>query len=548
MYNKIIFAILLTSLIACNQEQPTLFKKLISTDKKSLIAEAIDKQISEAITLKNGLYKNPYSLQAFYKQYESPVFITKNKPSSAYSFLLNFISKDAIYYGLQPKDYHLDKLNKLCNKINNATENNIIDNAQLELLCTDAFCQIIKNIETGRLYVDTNFRYNDTILNTKIILPALNKFAKQPSNLKNIVNEYEPKFADYDSLKYFLKDLIDSKDALNAYTKITLTADSVQNVNAILNRLNEEGFGSTSIDLIDSIGLKTLITNYQKEKSLITTGKIDANFIQYLNKTDKVNKNLIVLAIEKYRSIKTKHRGDYVMVNIPSYYLKAYKDNAFAIQSKVAVGKVASKTPTMESEISDIILMPKWFVPPSILKLPGYIDRKRRNPNYIVRGNQVIQKSGAGNALGAVKFNFKSGNAIYLHDTNEKWAFSTSKRAVSHGCVRVQDYTALASFLNSVTPLVEKNYGKRIDKTKVDSLTNDTSYTYRIVAIDSVVHKDNKIEAMLKTKAHHELQLQTKVPIYLVYITCAIKNGHYIQYNDVYNYDEALISKYINRL
>jgi murein L,D-transpeptidase YcbB/YkuD len=60
---------------------------------------------------------------------------------------------------------------------------------------------------------------------------------------------------------------------------------------------------------------------------------------------------------------------------------------------------------------------------------------------------RVKQKPGAGNALGKVKIEFPNPLAIYFHDTPSKSLFAAEVRAFSHGCVRVQNVQALASFL-----------------------------------------------------------------------------------------------------
>jgi L,D-transpeptidase YcbB len=200
----------------------------------------------------------------------------------------------------------------------------------------------------------------------------------------------------------------------------------------------------------------------------------------------------------------------------------------------------------MESEISDIVIMPNWYVPPSILKIPGYIDRHRGRSGFIVRGNTVIQKGGAGNALGEVKFNFKSGDAIYLHDTNERGVFGSNYRAVSHGCVRVQKYTALASFISSVSPISEKDFKKVVNKMKIDSIKGDTSYTYKYVVTDSTLYTTDTIPGMIRKKAHRDLIVEKKVPVYIKYFTCAARSNTLVFYNDIYGIDRALMSKYFS--
>ncbi len=545
----------ITFLIGCKQEAPSLEEKIIA--KADRMPEAVMVQLVELLRQSsdtsiqsNRTVKNPISLSSLFASYKKPIFTSRKNFTQAATVFQNFLNKESKFYGLYPQHYNIDSINALTNLL--TTDSIAMQNAEMwaraELLMSDAFMQICKHTKYGRLYTDTNYKYADSNLTNNILLPMLTKFASNPDSLPHYLASLEPKFADYDSLKLFLKNNINNiENEKSSYTKLMFPAkDSATFSKLLIKRLSEEGINAMS-PVKDSAGLSSLIRQYQTAHKQTESGVLNKEFVEGLN-----NMNIngaekfrhIALAMDKYRSFKTQNNGNYVLVNIPSYLLRAYAPAGAVLESKVAVGKIASQTPVMESQISDIIVMPRWYVPPSILKIPGYIDRKRKNPNYIVRGKSVIQKSGPGNALGKMKFNFKSGDAIYLHDTNEKWAFGSSKRAVSHGCVRVQEFVKLASYLNSVTPLVEKVYTRVKDKMEIDSIKGDTTWKYRSVVKDSVVHNGDVVPNMVARNAHHELEMQQKVPVYIKYITCAIRNGAYVQYPDVYGLDKGLLNKY----
>ncbi len=59
----------------------------------------------------------------------------------------------------------------------------------------------------------------------------------------------------------------------------------------------------------------------------------------------------------------------------------------------------------------------------------------------------VRQRPGSDNALGRIKFNLPNDDDIYLHDTPKHKLFSRFDRALSHGCVRVENADALALYL-----------------------------------------------------------------------------------------------------
>lgn len=496
---------------------------------------------------KTKLY-NPFSVKAYYAVNKyNPVFTSNMKFTPAAVAFKQFINKDCKYFGLFPKAYHSAKINTLYKQLesDSTAKFNAEEWAKAEAYFCDAFFQAVKHVKNGRLYTDTNFRFLDTSLTKNAFEPTIASYIKTPEKLASLLEPFEPNFLDYDSLKMALKPIVDENSEGKSYSMLVYPfTDSVKFVKTLINRIKEEGLGQTLGDKTDSVTLVKAINEYQTKYAITLTGKYSKDLVASMNtKTDEKFAK-VALAMDKFKDIKIAHNGAYVLVNIPAYYLRAYKDAAMAVESKVAVGKTSTKTPVMESEISDIVIMPNWYVPPSILKQPGYIERHRGRSNYIVRGNTVIQKGGPGNALGEMKFNFKSGDAIYLHDTNDRGAFGSSYRAVSHGCVRVQRYIALASFISSVSTISEKDYKKVVNKMKIDSIKGDTSYTYKYVLSDSVGYTTDTIPGMVRRKAHRDLVVDKKVPIYIKYFTAAARNGNIIIYNDIYGIDKALLSKY----
>ncbi|HHB13529.1 MAG TPA: hypothetical protein ENK62_10050 [Chromatiales bacterium] len=65
-----------------------------------------------------------------------------------------------------------------------------------------------------------------------------------------------------------------------------------------------------------------------------------------------------------------------------------------------------------------------------------------RNFPFVLR-----QRPGPDNALGRIKFMFPNKYHVYLHDTPSKQLFSRTRRAFSHGCIRVEKPLELAELL-----------------------------------------------------------------------------------------------------
>jgi murein L,D-transpeptidase YcbB/YkuD len=59
----------------------------------------------------------------------------------------------------------------------------------------------------------------------------------------------------------------------------------------------------------------------------------------------------------------------------------------------------------------------------------------------------VVQQPGSDNALGRAKFIMPNKMNIYLHDTPNHNLFNKTNRALSHGCVRLDDPDKLAEYL-----------------------------------------------------------------------------------------------------
>ena len=65
---------------------------------------------------------------------------------------------------------------------------------------------------------------------------------------------------------------------------------------------------------------------------------------------------------------------------------------------------------------------------------------------------RLRQQPGDDNSLGLVKFVFPNAHDVYLHGTPARQLFAQSRRAFSHGCIRVADPVALAAYVLRNTP------------------------------------------------------------------------------------------------
>jgi len=222
----------------------------------------------------------------------------------------------------------------------------------------------------------------------------------------------------------------------------------------------------------------------------------------------------------------------YVLVNIPAQEVEAI-ENSLAYSRHVAIiGRPSRQTPVIIANIHELNFSPYWHVPRSIIER-DIIPKVQEDPGYLARyqirlyNNKLEEidpetldwhsdeplrysfRQDPGedlNALGAVKINFYNPHAVFLHDTPGKELFEENYRAISSGCVRVQNVEHL------ITWLLAANQREEWTRAKVDA----------------VIASGERIDA----------PLERSVPIYLSYVTAWSQPDGRIQFRrDVYERD-----------
>lgn len=313
-------------------------------------------------------------------------------------------------------------------------------------------------------------------------------------------------------------------------------------------------------DLVFDDRLTDAVRSFQQENGLKANGVVNNRVRSALNSVGQPkrraaspseNVDRIIANMERWRWLPVDLGKFYVMNNIPEFTSEIWKDDRIELKQRIVVGQPAWPTPLLTAKMQYVIFRPSWGMPDGIkakelmprlrqasgksgfgffdqlfggggysgadvieaYKLQVYYNGQRVDPNSVnwktadVRQYSFIQAPGPDNPLGMVKFRFPNRHDVYMHDTPEKSLFSANARALSHGCMRVQDPRKTAEVILGE----DKGYSPE----KVGELWNSGA----------------------------SVTLSKEVPVYLVYFTARVEDdGRMDNYSDVYGIDSRVMS------
>ena len=538
---------------ACNNSKPP--ETVIASTPEELEVKASDIiQSSIAYAIENegkiddSIQLNSIKLvQLIYENYQfGTLWSNKEKWTPTGNSLLNFIG-EAKLYGLFPEDYHFPVLDSINKKFQEDTlvktaRRDAVLWSKTDLMLTDAFLHIIKDLRLGRLPQDSISQRSDSVLTDEFYMQQY-QLLRQNGSLKELFHSLEPQHMGYRSLKEGIKKFLDSAD-YKVYTNVPSRKDTANFKEALKKRLNEGGYIPNDSLAADSEQLTQAVKAFQQSKGITVDGKAGEGTIRMLNFSDRDKFVRIAITLDRYKMLPDTMPSRYIWVNLPGFYMQLIQDDTVLIMSKIVCGKAITRTPLLTSAISNLVTYPQWTIPESIIAkeiLPGIkrdsnylfkkgyslIDSKgdEINPNTVDWSKykkgipyKVVQGSGDENALGILKFNFPNKYAVYLHDTNQRYLFERDMRSLSHGCVRVQQWEKLAY---SIVRYDNKEKFSESPSPVEDSLTT-----------------------WLRRKEKHTIPVRNKLPVYIRYFTCEGMNGKLLFYDDIYAEDKYLHEKY----
>lgn len=233
-------------------------------------------------------------------------------------------------------------------------------------------------------------------------------------------------------------------------------------------------------DLVLDRDASEALRRYQALHGLQADGTLGRETFRHLSTPLLTRVKQIELTLERWRWL-PRLESPPIFVNIPQYRLFAFRTNEDRERDMermdVIVGHAYpnTRTPVFTEEMRYLVFRPYWDVPysiatrellPEIRRDPAYLDRKQLE---IVRGGgddakpvpptpenlaalaagqlRIRQRPGPDNSLGLVKFMLPNAYNVYLHSTPAQGLFRESRRAFSHGCIRVSDPVGLAEYV-----------------------------------------------------------------------------------------------------
>lgn len=172
--------------------------------------------------------------------------------------------------------------------------------------------------------------------------------------------------------------------------------------------------------------------------------------------SDPARARLIRANMDRWRWLGQDLGRQYLLTNVPEFQLRLTVNGRVIRNYRVVVGKPGrTATPQLAEMVEAVIFNPTWTVPQSIVKGEGLGAKVLGNPAWARaagytanRGANgyvtVVQQPGPNNSLGLMKLDMPNEHAIFLHDTPARHLFEQDNRALSHGCIRVQDARELA--------------------------------------------------------------------------------------------------------
>jgi murein L,D-transpeptidase YcbB/YkuD len=295
-------------------------------------------------------------------------------------------------------------------------------------------------------------------------------------------------------------------------------------VEALRARLVCEGYGVMPDDHADQFdqALTGIVEAFQASHGLPPTGIVNAATRAALNVPVNQRIEQIAANLERWRWLRRDLPLDRIEVNIAAATAALVVHGQQALAMRTIVGRPSDQTPMLEASIDSIVLNPSWLVPTKITARE-ILPKVKHDPDYLSREGFVFetipgtpgrmrlrQLPGQKNALGHIKFDLPNRFSVYLHDTPARELFAKDRRALSHGCIRLEKPLDLALALLKADP----------------------------------AWSPEAVQKAIEGGATKRILLATPMPVFLLYWTASVNaDGSVNFWDDLYGWDQELLHR-----
>ncbi|SFQ10482.1 L,D-transpeptidase family protein [Flavobacterium akiainvivens] len=436
----------------------------------------------------NLLAEHSQEVLAFYKANNNKTVWIKPEDRKAIIAAVADAGSD----GLLPEEYNLHYLQNFESLKSVSKE----DCMRYDLMLTESVSKLCSHLFKGKL--KPSQVYHDWALAPKKFdANKLLSEAIEKHNIPEIINRCRPRHATYEALRNslsYINSLPEDNIPAIAFTKDITLNDSAASVGIIKQRLVYWGDldkESATGNVFDKT-TQNAVKKFQVRHGLSTTGKVDKATAETLNVTRQQRREQLIANLERWRWFPYDFGERAVVVNIPTFSMCVLENGKDTLQTyRVVVGKPDRRSPVLHSVLNNLVINPTWTVPPTYLKkdlVPAALKDTAHfahlNMKIMYKGEEIpvsewdaekadhyvyVQSPGDHNSLGRIKFNFQNGFYVYLHDTNHKEYFRKGYRALSSGCVRIENPFKLAGYV-----LENENAGWTSDAVQEMVASNET--------------------------------------------------------------------------
>jgi murein L,D-transpeptidase YcbB/YkuD len=278
--------------------------------------------------------------------------------------------------------------------------------------------------------------------------------------------------------------------------------------------------------------LRDAVLRFQARHGLETDALVGKNTLVALNVPVERRIAQLRLNLERSRDLFDPELRNLLLINVPAFEAVFIRDGEIVTRTRVIVGETDAETPLFKAQMQNVVINPTWTVPYSIAS-EELLPKIKRDPGFLARGGYdvfdrdgqrvdpaevdwaslysnnfpytLVQRPGNINELGRIKFLLPNEYGICMHDTPSKQLFAHDSRALSHGCVRMD---------------------------------NPVGFTQRVLETEGWTRDD--IVTQLETTDTLTIPLAEPIPVIVVYLTAMVDEEGVVHfYRDIYGRDRG---------